>query len=102
MCHKTDNDTAYWFAFFKNPEQTRARNIPRYTANDQERFAAQLGPDTLMPNLTFRELYERRVRAVLVPLEEFVLNRCYHGRIILLGDSVYKVRFLLFYRINHS
>lgn len=54
-----------------------------------------------MPNLTFKKLYERRVRAVVVPLEKFVLDRRYHGRVILLGDSVYKVRLLLAFSTNH-
>lgn len=85
---------AYWFAFFKTQKQTRDHKIPRYTASDQEIFVAQLGPDTLMPNLTFKKLYERRLRAVVVPVEKFVLDRCYHGRVILLGDFVYKVRLL--------
>lgn len=81
----------YWFAFFKNEKQFQRYEIPRYTAEDKERVVSELRGDRLMPNLTFADLYDNQLLATLVPLEEFVLSRWYHGRIVLMGDSVHKV-----------
>ena len=81
----------YWFAFVKSEKQFQRHEIPRYTAEDKERVVSELRGDRLMPNLTFADLYDNQLLATLVPLEEFVLSRWYHGRIVLMGDSVHKV-----------
>lgn len=81
----------YWFAFVKNEKQFQSHEIPRYTVEDKGRVASELRGDRLMPNLTFADLYDNQLLATLVPLEEFVLHRWYHGRIVLMGDSVHKV-----------
>lgn len=84
----------YWFAFFKNAKRTQGRDIPRYTDEDKEKAIARFGDDVLQPGITLRDLYEHRTHAVLVPLEEYVMGKCYHRRTILIGDSLHKVRSL--------
>lgn len=87
LCQREANGKVYWFLFFKHSQ----RSIPHYTEEDRDKFAAQFEADILMPNLTFGDLWEHRTHAVLVPLEEYVLKRCYYRRIMLLGDSFHKV-----------
>lgn len=81
----------YWFVFVKNPELTIHSNIPRYTAEDAANLAAEIADDPLFHGLTFKDLYTNRLTCVLVPLEEFVLKRCFYKRAILIGDSFHKV-----------
>lgn len=79
----------YWFAFFKNAKQSHG--IPRYTDDDKEKAIARFEDDVLQPGITLRDLYQHRTHAVLVPLEEYVMGKCYHRRTILIGDSMHKV-----------
>jgi hypothetical protein len=81
----------YWFAFIKNPELTIHTTIPRYTAEDAENLAAEIADDPILLDITFKDLYANRMSCVLVPLEEFVLKRCFYKRAILIGDSFHKV-----------
>lgn len=85
------DDKTYWAAFVKNKKKFQRHEIPRYMAEDKERVASELRGDRLMPNLTFADLYDNQLFAMLAPLEEFVLRRWYHGRMVLMGDSVHKV-----------
>jgi hypothetical protein len=89
LYQRSDHGKLYWFAFSKNTEQWRG--IPRYTDEDIERAISRFGDDVLQPGIKLRDLYEHRTHAVLLPLEEYVLGRCYHRRIILIGDSLHKV-----------
>lgn len=82
----------YWFAFVKNPDLTIHTSIPRYTTQDEEDLAAEIADDPLFLDITFKDLYNSRMASVLVPLEEFVLKRCFYKRAILIGDSFHKVR----------
>lgn len=82
----------YWFAFVKNPDLTIHTSIPRYTTQDEEDMAAEIADDPLFLDITFKDLYNSRMGSVLVPLEEFVLKRCFYKRAILIGDSFHKVR----------
>lgn len=47
--------------------------------------------DPLWPGTRLGDLYERSMSCVLVPLEEYVLEKCYYKRAILIGDSFHKV-----------
>lgn len=81
----------YWFAFAKNEKSTRGSSILRYTEEDKESLAATLKDDTIKPGLTFGDLYASQTTSTLVPIEEGLLERCFHGRIVLTGDSWHKV-----------
>ncbi|KAI9928584.1 hypothetical protein ASPWEDRAFT_180185 [Aspergillus wentii DTO 134E9] len=80
----------YFFAFLKNAEKTIHASIPKYTAEDIETVAAEYGNDSLFPGLTFGDLLRRRKTAVLVPLHEYVLERCFYKRAIVIGDAFHK------------
>lgn len=81
----------YWFLFIKNPEVTIHHSIPRYSAENTKDVVEKYAGDILLPGLTLGDLYKLRVNAVLVPVEEFVLDRCFYKRAVLIGDAFHKV-----------
>ncbi|PLB47722.1 FAD/NAD(P)-binding domain-containing protein [Aspergillus steynii IBT 23096] len=80
----------YFFAFFKNPQVTKHQSIPKYTAQDEKDAVTEAANDVLLPGVTFADVYEKRRIAVLTPLQEYVLQRCFHKRAILIGDAFHK------------
>lgn len=88
---KKDEDKQYWIAWFKNEKKTHGASIPRYTKDEMDQLAGKYADDVLTPYLKFGDLYKNKVISVLVPLEEYVLKKCFYKRIIVLGDSFHKV-----------
>jgi hypothetical protein len=66
-------------------------SIPRYSAENTKDVVEKYAGDILLPGLTLGDLYKLRVNAVLVPVEEFVLDRCFYKRAVLIGDAFHKV-----------
>lgn len=54
-------------------------------------FAESVADHPVSDSIVFGELWKKRDRAILVGLEEGVLQHWYHDRIVLVGDSVHKV-----------
>ncbi|RHZ50362.1 hypothetical protein CDV55_100612 [Aspergillus turcosus] len=90
LCQSGREGKFYFFAFIKNPQKTVGRSIPRYTAEDERAVVDEYGEDIIRPGVTFGNIYKRRRHAVLVPLQEYVLDRCFYKRAILIGDSFHK------------
>jgi hypothetical protein len=66
--------------------------IPGYISErQQEALAKRYSRDVVYDGLTFGEIYKLRVCSALVPLEEFVLEKCFYKRLILCGDAHHKV-----------
>ncbi|KAJ6072057.1 Monooxygenase FAD-binding [Penicillium canescens] len=78
------------FAFIKNKHKTVNQSIPRYTAEDEQAVVDDYGADILRPGVTFGDIYKRRRQAVLVPLQEYVLEKCFYKRAVLIGDAFHK------------
>ena len=66
----------------------------QFTEAQLDRFAEEHAGDRLQGDFTFGDLYRKRVRSVLVPLQNYAFKRWHFGRIICLGDTVHKVCFL--------
>lgn len=81
----------YWFLFKKLPEVQYGKNIPRYTAKDEAHFVKSNAHLPITETLTFGQLYSKRISSSLTPLHEFVFERWFYGRIVLVGDSAHKV-----------
>lgn len=84
----------YWFYFFKMPHRAYGDEIPKFTQEDQERVLAQKQDDPITPNLTFKDVLDRKISSVLVPLEEHVFRKWYFKRIITIGDAAHKARII--------
>ncbi|GAB7352388.1 hypothetical protein MBLNU459_g2821t1 [Dothideomycetes sp. NU459] len=80
----------YWFYFFKLPKRVYGKDIPTYTNEDKEKLLSQRENDDITPTLKFKQLLDKRISSVLVPLQEYVFRKWYFKRIITIGDSAHK------------
>ncbi|KAL4781266.1 hypothetical protein BJX76DRAFT_363710 [Aspergillus varians] len=91
LCSGAPNGLTFWFLFFKTRKHADAWDDLRYTEHEREQYAAECWTDQVRPDLTFGQMYLAAKRTALVPVEEFVLKRYYHKRVLLLGDSAHKM-----------
>lgn len=91
LCQSGREGKFYFFAFIKNGQRTVGQSIPRYTIDDEQAVVDKYREDVLCPGVTFGDIYMRRRHSVLVPLQEYVLDKCFYKRTILIGDSFHKV-----------
>jgi hypothetical protein len=82
----------FWFLFIKAAELTRTPNCPKFTEEDAEACIAKYGDSLVGPGYTVKDLWDARVKATMVPLEEGVIKYWSHNRVVLMGDAVHKVR----------
>ncbi|KAL3471107.1 hypothetical protein BJX99DRAFT_238199 [Aspergillus californicus] len=81
----------FWFVFFKTRKQADSWSTLRYSPEEMDEMAAEFATDQVRPDLTFGEMYKNATNKGMVPIEEFVLKKYFHKRLILLGDSVHKM-----------
>lgn len=60
----------FWFLFVREDEPSRTPGCPRYSDADAEQTMRRYGRLGLGPDYTFDDLWELRVKAAMVPLEE--------------------------------
>ncbi|KAI1389961.1 FAD binding domain protein [Hypoxylon trugodes] len=87
----SDPERIFFFVFIALEKPFHWPERVRYTDDDVEAVAAGLADSPITDSLTFGDLWKKRYRGTLVPLEEGVLEHWYHGRTALAGDSVHKV-----------
>jgi 2-polyprenyl-6-methoxyphenol hydroxylase-like FAD-dependent oxidoreductase len=82
----------FWFLFVKSESVAPTPDTPRFSEDEMDATISKYGDNKLGPNYTFRDLWESRQKAAMVPLEEGVLKTKWHsgGRVVLVGDSVHK------------
>lgn len=81
----------YWFYFFKLPQRVYGDDIPKFTREDEKKLLALRENDDITPEVKFKQLLDKKVSSVLVPLHEYVFRKWYFKRIITIGDSAHKV-----------
>jgi hypothetical protein len=81
----------FWFLFVKSSELTTTPNCPRFTDEDAEAYIQRYGSSLVGPGYTVKNLWDARVKATMVPLEEGIIKQWCHDRVVLMGDSVHKV-----------
>jgi hypothetical protein len=84
-------DRTYWFLFDGLSETKFGKAISKYTKADEEGLVKGHRDDHITRDVTFGELYDRKIMSTLVPLEEYVFDRWHYKRIITIGDSAHKV-----------
>ncbi|KAF5554243.1 hydroxylase [Fusarium mexicanum] len=84
-------DRTYWFLFDGLPETMRGKDISKYTKADEEGLVKEHHGDHITRDVTFGELYDRKIMSTLVPLEEYVFDRWHYKRIVTIGDSAHKI-----------
>ncbi|KAI5855037.1 FAD/NAD(P)-binding domain-containing protein [Durotheca rogersii] len=82
----------FWFLFVKSGKVTTTPNTPRFTEEQTEAVIAKYGHHAVGPGYTFKDLWDSRVKAAMLPLEEGVLKPRWNtgGRVVLMGDAVHK------------
>ncbi|KAM0084355.1 hypothetical protein ACKRZS_003448 [Fusarium odoratissimum] len=84
-------DRTYWFLFDGLSETKFGKDISKYTKADEEGLVKGHRDDHITRDVTFGELYDRKIMSTLVPLEEYVFDRWHYKRIITIGDSAHKI-----------
>lgn len=87
-------DRVFWCLLVKREEETNSNLAPRFTDADCEATITKYGYLRLGGNYTFADLWKSRINASMALLEEGVMDAPWNhrGRVVLLGDSVHKVR----------
>lgn len=67
------------------------KDIPRYTRDDEAKFAKKYQGFAITENLTFGQVYSQRLTSTLTPLHEIVFKKWSLSRMLLVGDSTHKV-----------
>lgn len=83
----------FWFLYTKSDAVTCTPNTPRFSEEQTLAIIDQYGGYEAGPGYTFRDLWDSRVKAAMLPLEEGVLSTSWHsrgGRVVLVGDAVHK------------
>tara|TARA_R110002003_G_scaffold103_9_gene8179 strand:- start:12932 stop:13567 length:636 start_codon:yes stop_codon:yes gene_type:complete len=81
----------FWFLFRRMDKVYRVPDIPRYSKQDAETFAANVQNVTITPQLKFRDIWENKQSYTLVATEEAQLDTWSWGRIACIGDCVHKM-----------
>lgn len=85
------NNRKYFFLNKALPRELKGEEVRRYTEDDRDRLAQEFWKENIQNDITFGDLYQSRIRSVLVPLEGYVFPKWHSGRIITLGDAAHKV-----------
>lgn len=88
----TQPTCTYFFVFFHLGKSYNLPERPRYTQQDAEDLAATIADHPVSESQTFGDIWTNKVRGFLVGLEEGVMEHWHHGRVVLAGDAVHKVR----------
>ncbi|KAK6955988.1 hypothetical protein Daesc_003635 [Daldinia eschscholtzii] len=83
-------DRVYWFLFDKLPQTKYGKDIPNYTKKDEDDFVRENFDVHITEEVTFGQVYSKRLSSTLTPLHEFVLKKWFFDRILAIGDSVHK------------
>ncbi|KAH7128858.1 hypothetical protein EDB81DRAFT_906532 [Dactylonectria macrodidyma] len=81
----------YWFLFDGLPETKYGEDISKYSKLDEEALVKERRDDHITEDVTFGELYGKKIMSTLVPLEEYVFDRWHYKRIVTIGDSAHKI-----------
>lgn len=96
LCATAPDNKFFFLLFVKMPEVSIFKDIPRYTKDDAKNLAAEFAGDVLFHGAKFGDICKSlRMDSLLVPVEEYVLEKCFYKRAVLIGDSFHKVRLLL-------
>ncbi|KAI1800760.1 putative monooxygenase [Daldinia bambusicola] len=83
-------DRVYWFLFDKLPQTKYGKEIPSYTKKDEDDFVRENFNVHITEQITFGQIYNKRLSSTLTSLHEYVLKKWFFNRIVTIGDSVHK------------
>ncbi|RYP85134.1 hypothetical protein DL769_001038 [Monosporascus sp. CRB-8-3] len=80
----------YWWLCAKN-EETKTGIIPKLSNEVKQRLLDRYADDQIGDNLTLRSLSQKSIYSTVIPLQEFVLQKCFYKNIVLIGDTFHKL-----------
>ncbi|RYP20387.1 hypothetical protein DL765_002845 [Monosporascus sp. GIB2] len=80
----------YWWLCAKN-EKTDKGIIPKLSSEVKKSLVDKYTNDQIGHDLTLGSLYKASVYSAVIPLQEFVLEKCFYKNILLIGDSFRKL-----------
>ena len=84
-------DRTYFFLFEHMDRVRFGQEIPRLTEADRDEIVGRHLDDPITPEVKFGDIYARRIRSGVTPLQEYVFKHWHSGRMIALGDASHKV-----------
>ncbi|KAL7952181.1 FAD binding domain protein [Trichoderma compactum] len=81
----------YFFIIFALDKPFTWPHRERHTDEEAQLLAETIMNKSVTQELLFGEVWRRRTRAVVISLEECVMDHWHHGRNVLDGDAVHKV-----------
>lgn len=85
------NSRCFWFAFKKMDQKYSLPNIPRFKEEDQDAFVKLWRKRSINGQVTFGDIWGRKITSVLLPLEEGQYEHWALDRFACLGDSIHKM-----------
>ncbi|OGM42624.1 putative monooxygenase [Aspergillus bombycis] len=83
-------DRTYFFLFEHMDRVRFGREIPRLTEANRDEIVGRHLDDPITPEVRFGDIYARRIRSGITPLQEYVYKHWHFGRMIALGDASHK------------
>ncbi|KAE8340690.1 hypothetical protein BDV24DRAFT_133634 [Aspergillus arachidicola] len=83
-------DRTYFFLFEHMDRVRFGQDIPRLTETDRDEIVGRHLNDPITPDVKFGDIYERRIRSGITPLQEHAYKYWHYGRMITLGDASHK------------
>ncbi|KAI0142854.1 FAD binding domain protein [Xylariaceae sp. FL1272] len=87
----TQPNRTFWFCFSHVDGPLGWPYQRAYSAADIEAVMGTIAKKPITDELKFRDLWEQRERAEIVPIEEGIFTRWHAGRVVIVGDAAHKV-----------
>lgn len=87
----TQPGRTFWFVFVKLEQPFTWPHRVNFTDDQAEQLASDMAEYLVSDSVTFGSVWERRERAMLIPIEEGVLKHFFWGRVVVAGDAAHKV-----------
>ncbi|KAI0115704.1 FAD-dependent monooxygenase [Nemania sp. FL0031] len=80
----------FWFVFEDLKKSTPLSQAPQYTEADAETLCKTVAGVQVTPRLKFGDLFENRVAAVKIAIEEGIAREWHTDRVVIVGDAACK------------
>ena len=89
----TQPDKTMFFACIKEEDTSQWPKKVCFSEEQAEKEGARISDMPVTTHVLFGEIWRKRYRGYLCPIQEGLLRHWHFGRIVLVGDSVHKVCF---------
>ncbi|CAH0058840.1 unnamed protein product [Clonostachys solani] len=82
----------YFFFFIRLPKTLYGSDIKKYTKKDEEEVFEKYSKLPVCEHVVLGDVFSKRLNSTLTPLHEYVREKWFFDRIIVLGDACHKIR----------